>query len=101
DHLHVSSFYLQERLRPGVAAVFARAHAAAISTSLDPGFDPADRWTDVRDALTGADLFFPNEVELRAITGLDDVRLGLARLDNGRTRTVAKLGARGAATLEG
>jgi sugar/nucleoside kinase (ribokinase family) len=101
DHLHVSSYFLQQRLRPGCADVFARARAAGLSTSLDPGFDPAERWeADLVHTLREVDLFFPNEVELHAITGTEDVRAALARLENGRTRTVAKLGARGAAALE-
>jgi sugar/nucleoside kinase (ribokinase family) len=44
---------------------------------------------------------FPNEVELRGVTGTDDVDEALRMLANGRTRTVAKLGGEGAATLEG
>lgn len=100
DHLHVSSYFLQKKLRPSSAAVFRRARAAGLSTSLDPGFDPSERWgADLKDTLREVDLFFPNEVELRGITGTDDVREGLKRLENGRTRTIAKLGARGAAAL--
>jgi len=100
DHLHVSSYYLQQKLRPSCAALFGRARAASLSTSLDPGFDPDERWDGgLKDTLREVDLFFPNEVELRGITGTDDVREGLVRLGNGRTRTVVKLGPRGAATL--
>ena len=44
DHVHVSSFYLQEALRPGVAKLFRDARAAGLTTSLDPGFDPSERW---------------------------------------------------------
>jgi len=100
DHLHVSSYFLQEKLRPGCAALFARAHAAGLSTSLDPGFDPSERWAeDLRETLREVDLFFPNEVELRGITGSAETREGLVRLENGRTRSVVKLGPRGAATI--
>ena len=99
-HLHMSSYFLQKKLRPSSAAVFRRARAAGLTTSLDPGFDPSERWgADLKDTLREVDLFFPNEVELRGITGTDDVREGLKRLQNGRTRTIAKLGPRGAAAL--
>ena len=102
QHLHVSSYYLQEALRPGCRSLFARARAAGLSTSLDPGFDPGEGWgEDIVETLAEVDLFFPNEVELRAITGRSDVADALRRLDNGRTRTVAKLGAEGCMTLEG
>jgi sugar/nucleoside kinase (ribokinase family) len=100
DHLHVSSYFLQQRLRPSCASVFARARAAGLSTSLDPGFDPSEAWgADLAETLREVDLFFPNEVELRGITGTDDVLRGLKSLENGRTRTIAKLGPRGAAAL--
>ena len=102
DHLHVSSYFLQQGLRPGCRALFARAHAAGLSTSLDPGFDPAEQWgRDLLDTLQEVDLFFPNEVELRALGGEASVIDGLRRIRNGRTRTIATLGRDGCATLEG
>jgi sugar/nucleoside kinase (ribokinase family) len=101
SHLHVSSFFLQEGLRPGLAELFARAHRAGLTTSLDTGFDPSGRWDDgLAATLRETDLFFPNEVELRALTGCADPVAGLRRLDNGHTRVVAKLGRDGAMTLD-
>jgi len=101
DHLHVSSYFLQERLRPGMKGLFARARRFGLSTSLDPGFDPTESWgPDLSETLREVDVFFPNEVELRGLTGTDDVGDGLRRLENGRTRVVAKLGREGAPTLE-
>jgi sugar/nucleoside kinase (ribokinase family) len=99
-HLHVSSYFLQEGLRPGCRSLFARAHAAGLSTSLDPGFDPSERWEgDLLGTLAEVDVFFPNEVEIRALTRTDAVPDALRRLAGGRTRTIAKLGAQGCATL--
>lgn len=102
EHVHVSSYFLQERLRPSIADILARASRRGLTTSLDPGFDPKERWeADLLETLRQVDLFFPNEVELRALSGGEDVARALERLSNGRTRTVAKLGSRGAAALEG
>lgn len=101
DHLHVSSYYLQQALRPDLRQLFARAHATGMSTSLDPGFDPERQWgTDLLDTLREVDVFLPNEQELLAITGDTSVLAALRALDNGRTRTVVKLGRSGCATLE-
>lgn len=101
NHLHVSSYYLQRALRPDCRALFARAHAAGLSTSLDPGFDPQQTWaSDLLDTLTEVDLFLPNELELAAITGHDGVLAGLRALDNGRTQTVVKRGQLGCASLD-
>ncbi len=95
-HLHVSSFFLQVGLRPGLRALFARASRLGLTTSLDPGFDPLEEWTsDLLDVLTEVDIFLPNEVELHSISGSGDCLEALRNLRNGRTITVAKLGADG------
>ena len=102
DHLHISSYYLQTALRPGCRELFARAHAAGLTTSLDPGFDPSQAWaSDLFDTLHEVDLFLPNELELAAISGRDQLLQSLSALDNGRTRTVVKRGRQGCATLDG
>jgi sugar/nucleoside kinase (ribokinase family) len=101
DHLHASSFYFQDGLRPDFPDLFARARRAGLTTSLDAGFDPSQRWDGgIRETLRETDLFFPNEVELQALTGRADPGEALASLENGRTRVVAKLGAQGAMALE-
>jgi sugar/nucleoside kinase (ribokinase family) len=100
-HLHVSSYFLQERLRPGLRDVFKRAHALALTTSLDPGFDPTEQWQpDILETLRETDVFFPNEVELAAIGGSPDFELALRNLHNECTLTVAKLGRSGAMALD-
>jgi sugar/nucleoside kinase (ribokinase family) len=101
QHLHISSYFLQTGLRPHLADVFARAHRLGLTTSLDPGFDPSETWgDDLRRTLLEVDVFLPNEVELRGLTGSDDPERGLRSLQNGRTRVVAKLGREGACTLD-
>ena len=101
DHLHISSVFLQHALRPGLPRLLALAHERGLTTSLDPGFDPEQKWDhSVIDLLAEVDLFLPNEVELRGITGLSDPEQGLRMLQNGRTLTVAKLGRDGCAALE-
>ena len=95
-HLHVSSFFLQRALRPGLKSLFARAHHLGLTTSLDPGFDPEEKWgADLLDVLQEVDVFLPNETELAAIARRPDREQALRSLDNGRTLTVAKLGREG------
>jgi sugar/nucleoside kinase (ribokinase family) len=63
-HLHHGSFFLQTGLRPHIAEVFARARALGLSTSLDPNWDPAERWNSTLiDALSQTDVFLPNDQE--------------------------------------
>jgi sugar/nucleoside kinase (ribokinase family) len=102
-HLHISSYYLQTGLRPGCRELFQRATAAGWTTSLDPGCDPDDRWNkdeELNETLREVDVFFPNDVELTALTGEPDPIAALRHLDNGRTLTVVKRGARGALALD-
>jgi sugar/nucleoside kinase (ribokinase family) len=99
-HLHVSSFFLQRALRPGLKSLLARAHENGLTTSIDPGFDPEEEWgRDLIDTLHEVDVFLPNEVELAAISGKGNPIEALQALDNGRTLTVAKLGSDGCVTL--
>lgn len=96
DHLHMSTYFLQTGLRPHFARLMRQARSQGLTTSLDPGFDPAETWgPDLRETLKEADLFFPNEVELRGITGQQDEESAVRSLANGRTLIVGKLGSRG------
>ncbi len=50
-HLHVSSYYLLDALRPALPALFSRARAAGMTVSLDTNWDPRGEW-DVAAVLT-------------------------------------------------
>jgi sugar/nucleoside kinase (ribokinase family) len=98
DHLHVSSFFLQRRLRPDCKELFAKARRLGLTTSLDPGCDPDDRWgDDLIETLSEVDVFLPNEVELERASGERNIEEALVKLDNGRTCIAAKLGSLGSA----
>ncbi|HEU4355408.1 MAG TPA: carbohydrate kinase family protein [Actinomycetota bacterium] len=85
-HVHVSSYFLQDALRPALPALFERAHAAGAATSVDPNWDPAERWDGgLLPVLAQTDIFLPNSVEARAITHIDDA--------DAAARTLAERGA--------
>jgi sugar/nucleoside kinase (ribokinase family) len=99
-HLHISSFFLQRGMRGSWGAIVARAHDAGWTVSLDSGCDPENAWRDDLRALAAqVEVFLPNDVELAGITGFADPEAALRALDNGRTLTIAKLGAAGCMTL--
>ncbi|MGI8962789.1 MAG: carbohydrate kinase family protein [Bryobacteraceae bacterium] len=101
-HLHVSSFFLQRALRPGLKSLLARAHENGLTTSVDPGFDPEEAWgRDLIDTLNEIDVFLPNEVELAALSGTQNRIEALRSLENGRTLTIAKLGGDGCMAVRG
>jgi sugar/nucleoside kinase (ribokinase family) len=102
EHLHVTSPALQPRLRAGLPDLFARARAVGLTTSLDPGWDPAGEWdAALGDALAATDVFLPNAAEAARITGAEDPEEALTALA-ARVPTVAiKLGAEGAIAAAG
>jgi sugar/nucleoside kinase (ribokinase family) len=67
-HLHYGSFFLHTGLRPQAPAIFQRARTLGLSTSLDPNWDPDERW-EIKELLPLVDLFMPNEQEARLISG--------------------------------
>lgn len=97
DWVHVGSFFLQSKLRPDVSDLLRRARAQGGRTSLDTGYDPAEGWGGLAEALTEVSLFLPNEVEAMAITGQRDPETALAALSRLAPAVALKLGADGAA----
>jgi len=100
-HFHASAYFLQDDLRPGLKERFAAARKAGLTTSLDTGYDPSEKWSpELFDVLTETDVFLPNESEIRGITGESDIEAGLKKLDNGHTLVVGKLGGDGCIVRE-
>ena len=101
-HVHVSSYFLQERLAPELPALFERVRADGATTSVDPNWDPAERWDGgLRDLLGHIDVFLPNATEATHIADmpeLDDAVLALAERAG---IVVAKAGADGSVAAHG
>jgi sugar/nucleoside kinase (ribokinase family) len=101
-HLHVASYFLLDALRPDIPMLFDLARASGLTISLDTNYDPTEKWNGgLADALRRADVFLPNETELRAIAGVADTEAALDRLASGATCVAVKLGARGAMARRG
>lgn len=101
-HVHVSSFYLQDGLRAGLPRLLAYARGQGRSVSLDPGYDPRERWdAGLQETLAQVDVLLPNQVEAAAIAGPQRPEAALRALAR-RVPTVAvKLGAQGAIARQG
>lgn len=92
-HVHVSSYYLQERLQPDLPSLFAEAHGDGATTSIDPNWDPAERWDGRLLELLGAtDYFLPNSAEARNLTGIDDIDVAAESLTERGTTLAVKFG---------
>jgi sugar/nucleoside kinase (ribokinase family) len=80
-HVHASSYFLQDGLRSSLPELFAEAHAAGASTSIDPNRDPTGDWDHgLLDLMGSTDVLFANSAEVREITGVDDVDIAAEAL---------------------
>jgi len=103
-HVHVSSYFLLERvLGPDLPALLAAARAAGATTSLDTNWDPAGTWGAdyFPDVLAQADLLLPNEAEALRMAGTADLTAAIATLTKAGGAIAVKLGARGAIYADG
>lgn len=100
-HVHVASYFLQTSLAPSLPILFQRAHDAGTTTSVDPNWDPQERWDGgIRELLGSVDLFLPNAEEAIRIGGVQDAREAALALASGGPLTAVKLGAAGALAVD-
>lgn len=96
-HLHLGSYFMLDALRPHVPTLFETAHSLGLTVSLDTNYDPAEKWDGgLAETLARADVFLPNETELRAITRQADNSAALEALARQVPTLAVKLGAQGA-----
>ena len=101
-HFHLSSFYLQTKLRPHVLDLFRRLKDAGLTISLDTNDDPEDHWENgLQEVLRYVDVFLPNAREAGRIAGTDDVKEAAERLSELVPLVVVKLGQQGAMAQRG
>jgi sugar/nucleoside kinase (ribokinase family) len=101
-HVHVASLFLQTALAPGLPGLFAAARAAGATTSIDPNWDPDERWDGgLRELLPLTDLFLPNGEEAMRITGHGDPRDAALALAGEGPLVAVKLGPDGALAARG
>jgi sugar/nucleoside kinase (ribokinase family) len=102
DHVHVGSYYLQHTLRPHLADLFKECHTLGLTTSLDTGWDPFNRWGgEIFDVLKHLDVFLPNEVEAMAIAKTNTPEKALDVLREFAQIVVIKMGAQGCLAGQG
>jgi sugar/nucleoside kinase (ribokinase family) len=100
-HVHVASYFLQTSLAPSLPTLFQRAHDAGATTSVDPNWDPRERWDGgLRELLGSVNLFLPNAEEAIRIGGVQDVREAALALAAHGPLTAVKLGAAGALAVD-
>ncbi|MCA1620471.1 MAG: sugar kinase [Acidobacteria bacterium] len=102
SHLHLTSYFLQEGLRPSFARIFREARSAGLTTSFDPNSDPTSSWgEDILEVLAHTDILFLNRDEALQLTRARDARGALKALGARVPCAVVKLGAKGALAIMG
>jgi len=97
SHMHLSSVFLQEGLKPDVIEVFKRAKKLGLTTSLDPQWDPHEKWdVNLENLLPYVDVFLPNESEITAFTGRGTIEEALESIKPFCNVVVIKNGVEGA-----
>jgi len=101
-HLHMASYYLQERLTEDIPKLFSELKSHGLTVSLDPNDDPADSWDrGILDAIRYVDVLMPNEREVSRITGETDTEKAIEILRSQVPVLVVKRGSRGASAYAG
>lgn len=96
-HIHLSGYFLLDKLRPDVSELFSMAKENGLSVSLDTNYDPAESWNgSLKECLPYVDVFLPNETEAMRISGETDVEKSLQKLSEEITTVVIKRGEHGA-----
>lgn len=95
-HLHMSSVFFQNGLKPNIYDLFKMAKEAGLTTSFDPQWDPAERWdVDLNALLPHVDVFLPNIVELQYLTGTESREQALKNIADVANIVVVKDGTNG------
>ena len=79
-HFHLSSCFLLPELLPRLPEIYQKARKSGLTTSLDPQWDPDERWNlDLMATMDHLDVFLPNEAELLNITNSKDLRAAMEK----------------------
>ena len=96
-HLHVSSIFMQPELKDGLIDLFKRAKEFGLTTSMDPQWDPAEKWDiDLDELLPFVDVFLPNKAEILNLTKTKSIEEGIERIKRFANVIVVKDGTNGA-----
>jgi len=95
-HVHFAGPYLQTKLRPHITRLLRLARRMGLSTSLDPQWDPTEKWEFMHMWLPLLTYFFPNGDEARSITHTTSMEKACAILSSLTACPVIKAGKHGA-----
>lgn len=96
-HLHFSSYFLQPGIKDDLVQLLKKAKNLGLTTSVDPQWDPAEKWDmDLHSLLPYIDVFFPNMKEFMNLTKSDSLDEAIAKVKSYANILVIKDGNNGA-----
>jgi sugar/nucleoside kinase (ribokinase family) len=95
-HMHFSSCFLQPGIRKDLATLFRKAKELGLTTSLDPQWDPEEKWDlPLDEILPFVDVFLPNRQEFQYLTRSSSIEEGIRSLKHAANTIVIKNGIEG------
>jgi sugar/nucleoside kinase (ribokinase family) len=80
-HLHLSSVFLQPGIRNDLPDLFREARGLGLTTSLDPQWDPSEKWDmNLPELLPFVNVFLPNLAEFLNLTGAGSLKEGIGKV---------------------
>jgi sugar/nucleoside kinase (ribokinase family) len=95
-HMHFSSCFLQPGIRKDLATLFRKSKELGLTTSLDPQWDPEEKWDlPLQEILPFVDVFLPNRQEFQLLTRSNSIEEGIRILQHVAHTIVIKNGIEG------
>jgi sugar/nucleoside kinase (ribokinase family) len=96
-HLHLTSYFLQDGLRPAFPRLMAEARRNGLTVSFDPNSAPGQTWPgEIWQAIGQTEILLCNEDEARQLTGARTAQAAGRKLREHSPCVVVKCGKRGA-----
>ncbi|MFN8255025.1 MAG: carbohydrate kinase family protein [Bacteroidales bacterium] len=101
-HLHFSSVFLQPGIKKALPEIFKKAKALGLTTSIDPQWDPLEKWDiDMPELMPYLDIFMPNLKELENIAHTEGMKEAIKSLKHQPKFLIIKDGSNGAHLWDG
>lgn len=100
-HWHIASFYLLKQLRKFWPHWLSRCKSTGVTISLDPNWDPDEKWDGVDELLPYLDVILPNREEALLLTEQSKVIDATRILSRDGAVVVIKCGLDGAIAIKG
>ncbi|MFI0429364.1 carbohydrate kinase family protein [Mariniflexile sp. HMF6888] len=101
-HMHISSVFLQAKLKENILDIFQKAKKIGLTTSLDIQWDPSEQWDfNYKTCLPYVDVFMPNKQELLSLTKSTCLEDSINEIKPYSNCIVIKLGKEGCIGIHG